>query len=58
MQDKDELFKELQTILKPIVEWIKKNGTPYTTIVVNSSQARVVEDVVGIPAESMCDTDE
>lgn len=47
----DEKTNELYHAVKPLYDWLKKHGNPHTTIVVESHQVRVVEDVIGVPIE-------
>ena len=44
----EEILKEYAL---PICEHLAQNATPYTTVVINSSEIRVMEDVLGIPAK-------
>lgn len=40
---------QLEQLAKPIAEWIKKNGNPYTQVIITADKIRVTEDMVGIP---------
>lgn len=44
-------MEELEKLVKPICEWIEKNGNPYMQIVISLDNVRVTEDVSGIPID-------
>lgn len=42
-------FDELELIAKPIIEYIKKNYNPHTSIVISEESIKVVADEIYIP---------
>lgn len=44
-----EKIKEIEELAKPILEYIKKNYNPHTTIIINQDHIKVVVDEVSIP---------
>ena len=44
-----EKIKEIEEITKPIVEYLKKNYNPHTSIIIDREYIRVVSDEVSIP---------
>ncbi|MHC1683456.1 MAG: hypothetical protein AB6733_10950 [Clostridiaceae bacterium] len=48
----DEKIKLLEEVCRPVVDFLKKNYDPYTTIIIAESQIKLVRDEIGIPVES------
>jgi len=44
-----EQLKEIEKISKPIVEYIKHNYNPHTTVIINENCIKVVSDEISIP---------
>lgn len=44
-----EKIKEIEEITKPIIEFLKQNYNPHTTIIINQDCIKVVVDEIGIP---------
>lgn len=44
-----EKIKEIEEITKPIIEYLKKNYNPHTSIIIDCNSIRVVSDEVSIP---------
>lgn len=44
-----EKIKELEEISKPILEFVKKNYNPHTTVVISEDYIKVVSDEISIP---------
>ncbi len=45
-------IKEIEKISKPLVEYLKKNYNPHTSIIIDENYIRVVSDEVSIPLKS------
>lgn len=45
-------FKDLEVACKPIIDYLRKNYNPYTSVVITDSQIKLVEDLAGIPIGS------
>lgn len=44
-----EEIKELQEISKPILEFLKNNYNPHTTVIISEDGIKVVSDEINIP---------
>lgn len=44
-----EQIEEIERISKPIIEYIKNNYNPHTTVIINEDCIKVVSDEVNIP---------
>lgn len=44
-----EKIKELQEISKPILEFLKNNYNPHTTVIISEDGIKVVSDEINIP---------
>ncbi len=44
-----EKIKELEVISKPIIDFIKNNYNPHTTVVISEDSIKVVSDEISIP---------
>lgn len=44
-----EKIKELEEITKPIIEFLKNNYNPHTTVVISEDSIKVVSDEISIP---------
>ena len=44
-----EKIKELEEISKPILEFLKKNYNPHTTVIISGDGIKVVSDEINIP---------
>lgn len=42
-------FEEFQTLVKPVCEWLNKNGNPHTNIIIGVDYAKIVTDILGTP---------
>lgn len=42
-------FKDLEMACKPIIDYLNENYNPYTSVVITSSEIKLVEDLAGIP---------
>ncbi len=42
-------FKDLEMACKPIIDYLKENYNPYTSVVITNSEIKLVEDLAGIP---------
>ena len=42
-------LKELEQIAKPLIDFIKENYNPHTSIVINEDSIKVVIDEINIP---------
>jgi len=42
-------LKDLEIACKPIVDYLKENYNPYTSVVITDTQIKLVEDLAGIP---------
>lgn len=42
-------MNELEKLAKPLVDYLRNNYNPHTTIVITDERVVVVEDVMGIP---------
>lgn len=42
-------MNELEKLAKPLVDYLRNNYNPHTTIVITDERVSVVEDVIGIP---------
>ena len=42
-------IEEIEKITKPIVEYLKKNYNPHTSVIIDCNSIRVVSDEVSIP---------
>lgn len=42
-------LKELEQITKPLIDFIKENYNPHTSIVINEDSIKVVTDEINIP---------
>ena len=47
----EEKIKELEQISNPIIEFLKKNYNPYTTIIINQDCVKVVTDEMNMPIQ-------
>lgn len=45
----EEKIKYLKEISKPIIEFLKENYNPHTTIIINQDSIKVVSDEINIP---------
>lgn len=45
----EEKMKELEQISNPIIEFLKRNYNPHTTIIINQDCVKVVTDEINIP---------
>ena len=43
--------KELTLAARPLVDWIRKNGTPHTTILVTDTFVNVCNTEIGVPID-------
>lgn len=43
--------KELVVAARPLVDWIRKNGTPHTTILVTDIFVNVCNTEIGVPID-------
>lgn len=52
-----EKIKKLENISKPILEFIRNNYNPHTTIIINENNIKVVSDEISIPVkcENICE---
>ena len=48
---KKELFEEFVELSKPLNEWLQKNFSPHTLIVITDEGAEVLEGKMGTPFE-------
>lgn len=44
-----EKIEEIEKLTKPIVEYLKKNYNPHTSLIIDSNSIRVVSDEISIP---------
>lgn len=44
-----EKIEEIEKLTKPIVEYLKKNYNPHTSLIIDSNNIRVVSDEISIP---------
>lgn len=44
-----EKQKEIEKITRPIIEYIKNNYNPHTTVIINENCIKVVADEISIP---------
>lgn len=42
-------MNELEKLAKPLVDYLRKNHNPHTTIVITDDRVVVTEDIIGIP---------
>lgn len=49
MENKTE---ELKIITKPIVDFLKENYNPHTTIVITNDYVKVLSDAMGVPIKN------
>jgi len=42
-------LKDLEIACKPIVDYLKENYNPYTSVIITDTQIKLVEDLAGIP---------
>lgn len=42
-------FEELENISKPIINFLKNNYNPHTTVIISESSIKVVSDEISIP---------
>lgn len=45
----EKIIKELEDVTKPVVEFIKRNYNPYTTVVITDEYVKVARDEIGLP---------
>ncbi|MGG7058748.1 hypothetical protein ACQPUZ_10660 [Clostridium tertium] len=50
--DKIEDMKKLEEMCKPIVEFLKENYGPYSTVVITDTHIKLTRDEFGIPVKS------
>ncbi|MDP2158955.1 MAG: hypothetical protein Q8K02_00595 [Flavobacterium sp.] len=43
--------KELETVARPLIEWLNKNCHPHVTAIVNPARVELLEGVCSIPVE-------
>lgn len=48
-EDKREIINKLKDISQPIIDFIKENYNPHTTIIVSEDSIKVVTDEIIIP---------
>ena len=51
---KDRITKEREELAlaaRPLVEWVRKNGTPHTTILVTDTFVNVCNTEIGVPID-------
>lgn len=46
---KIEKLSELEQIAKPLIDFIKENYNPHTSVVINEDSIKVVTDEINIP---------
>ncbi|HJJ11794.1 MAG TPA: hypothetical protein OIM48_00535 [Clostridiaceae bacterium] len=49
MEDEFEELKKIEQIAKPLIDFIKQNYNPHTSIVINEDSIKVVTDEINIP---------
>lgn len=49
MEDEFEELKKIEPIAKPLIDFIKQNYNPHTSIVINEDSIKVVTDEINIP---------
>ncbi|MFR7544577.1 MAG: hypothetical protein ACLUWN_01320 [Clostridia bacterium] len=49
MEDEFEELKKIKQIAKPLIDFIKQNYNPHTSIVINEDSIKVVTDEINIP---------
>lgn len=47
----EEKIKELEQISNPIIEFLKRNYNPHTTIIINQDCVKVVTDEMNMPIQ-------
>jgi hypothetical protein len=58
MKTKEEYEKELEELKElslPILKFLEKYHDPHTTVTINSSELKIVQDVICYPMESELD---
>lgn len=49
MEEKIEIINKLKEISQPIIDFIKENYNPHTTVIVSEDSIKVVIDEISIP---------
>ena len=49
MGDEFEELKKIELIARPLIDFIKQNYNPHTSIVINEDSIKVVTDEINIP---------
>lgn len=49
MKISQEQMNELEKITQSLVEWLRNNSHPHTSIIVTDTSIRLVEDIASIP---------
>lgn len=44
-----EDIEKIETLCKPILDYLKKHYNPHTSIIIDSSRVRLVEDIIYMP---------
>ena len=44
--------QSLEALVKPLVQYLRENHNPHTSIVITEERVVVVEDVIGIPFQA------
>ena len=44
-------FDEFKTLVKPVCEWLRKNGNCHTSIIIGTDYAKIVTDILGTPIQ-------
>lgn len=50
---KKEEIKKLENLAKPLVNFLEENSNPYTQIIIDNQNVRLVENVASIPIASI-----
>lgn len=48
-KDKKEILNKLRKISQPIIDFIKENYNPHTTVIISEDSIKVVADEIHIP---------
>lgn len=46
-----EKLKEFEGLCRPVVEWLRKNHNPHTTVVITDVRAELYSKEMGVPYE-------